>query len=198
LTLLGLGLAGAAWAQRDSTNKPVQAIVVGAGSGTVVYDPGAPADFFTNGDASNDIFGNLFNTSNGNPLMPGNLTAVTTFPQPVGTDVIMSLLGPPAGGNAVVLQTVPVLGAVANTFNQVPVTQSVGSSFLVGQYLGSFNGPDSVGVRSASVNGQGFHGFQINFQAGTATGFAPLAGQNVMVRASGTVIPVELMSFEVD
>jgi hypothetical protein len=45
----------------------------------------------------------------------------------------------------------------------------------------------------------GFHGMQINFAGGTGTGFSTIAGENMMVRATGDIlVPVELMNFSAE
>lgn len=195
LILVGLSFAG------TRAGKEKVAVVVGPGQqGTVTYDPGPPQDFFRGFDGTNRSVGNVFNTRNGNPLFPGPLSFVTVFPIAVGGDVIVTVWGPPAGPNAPLLTYVTGSGAVNSTFNAVPLTVSVGSSFLAGQYIGTFgSGPDSVGIRSSSINGQGFHAMQINFVGGTTgTGFQTITGQNAMVRASGVVVPVELMHFDIE
>lgn len=196
LVLVGLSFAGA----RKGNRKEV--ILVGPGQqGTVTYDPGPPQDFFRSFDGTNRSIGNQFNTRNGNPLIPGPLSFVTAFPIAVGGDIIVTIWGAPVGTQAPVIVTASGGGAVNSTFNAVPVSPSVGSSFLAGQYIGTFgSGPDQVGMRSGSINGQGFHAMQINFVGGTAggTGFQTLPGLNAMVRASGVIVPVELMSFDIE
>jgi hypothetical protein len=197
--VLSLIVVGLTFAGTRVPNK--KAVVVGPPSqGTVAYDPGPPQDFFRTYDGTNRSVGNVFNTRNGNPLLPGPLSFVTVYPIAVGGDVIVSVFGAPVGSNAPLLQFVTGTGVASNTFNAVPVSPSVGSSFLAGQYLGTFgSGPDSIGIRSASFNGMGFHAMQINFAGATSgTGFQTIQGQNAMVRASGVVVPVELMNFKVE
>ena len=202
-TALALVLAsGLAWAAgRDGTRGVrVKAQPAVGGPGTVAYDPGPPQDFFRGFDGVNRTIGNQFDTRNGNPLMPGTISAVTVFPVAVGEDAILTVFGPPMGTVAPILGIVYPSGMVDSTFNMVPFTLPVGSSFLVGMYVGTFgSGPDSVGMRSATTGGQGFHGMQINFVDLTSgTGFQTLSGQNAMVRVTGTVVPVELQAFDVE
>lgn len=170
--------------------------------GTIQYDPGVPADTFrTDTGPGNQIVANQFDSAEGSPLLAtGTLSRVTFYPQVQDGNAILSILGPVQGTVAQVLATVQISGVVNGTFNQVSALGiPVGSSFLVGQYLGTFNGPDSVGMRSASYAGQGFHGAQLNFAGSVATNFTTLPGQNTMIRANGNIlVPVELMSFEVE
>jgi hypothetical protein len=168
--------------------------------GTITYDPGAPADTFMSEPGGNDNIANRFNSAQGGPLRPGNLTAVTFFPGNISATAIVSVMGPPVGGNATIIGITYLLGIVGNTFNTVNVGPfAVGADFMAGQYVGGFGGTDEVGLRSASVNGQGFHAHQMNFiGTNTATGVTPLPGQNVMFRATGNIlVPVELMDFKV-
>lgn len=189
-------------AGRDGSHgvKVRASVARGGGPGTIRYDPGAPEDFFRAYDGVNRSVGNQFDTRQGNPLIPGTVSALTLFPRVVGSDGIVTLFGPPTATAAPILGIFYPTGMVNSTFNVVPVTQQVGSSFLAGVYIGTFgSGPDSLGMRSASTQGQGFHGMQINFVGATAgTGFQTLSGQNAMVRVTGTVVPVELLSFGVD
>lgn len=168
--------------------------------GTITYEPGAPADTFMSEPGGNDNIANRFNSAQGGPLRPGNLTGVTFFPGIVSATAILSVMGPPVGGNATIIGITYLLGIVGNTFNTVNVGPfAVGADFMAGQYVGGFAGTDQVGLRSASVNGQGFHAHQMNFVGtNTATGVTPLPGQNVMFRATGNIlVPVELMDFQV-
>jgi hypothetical protein len=168
--------------------------------GTITYEPGAPADTFMSEPGGNNNIANRFSSALGGPIRPGNLTGVTFFPGIVSATAIVSVMGPPVGGNATIIGITYLLGIVGNTFNTVAVGPfAVGADFMAGQYVGGFAGTDQVGLRSASVNGQGFHGHQMNFVGtNTATGVVPLPGQNVMFRATGNIlVPVELMDFQV-
>jgi hypothetical protein len=169
--------------------------------GTITYDPGAPADAFLSEPGGNNIVANRFNSALGGPLRPGNLTGVTFFPGIVQGSAIVTVLGPPVGGNATILGVTYLVGIVGNTFNTVNLAPPVAvpADFMAGQYVGAFGGTDQAGLRNASVNGQGFHAHQMNFVGtNTATGVVPLPGQNVMFRATGNLlVPVELMDFQV-
>ncbi|MCZ6506625.1 MAG: hypothetical protein O7A04_01060, partial [Acidobacteria bacterium] len=85
--------------------------------------------------------------------------------------------------------------ALPSTFNSLPVSVPVTGAFFGGlaAQAGLFA---SVGMRSASTNGQGFHGRQRSF-GGVVSNTLP--GQNIMFRVSGDIIvPVELLEFEVE
>jgi hypothetical protein len=184
--------------------KAVQGARKGRGTdnlvGTITYDPGAPADSFISG-GGNDIVTNRFNSALGAPLRPGNVTGVSFFPGIInGNYAVVSVLGPPNGTTAAILAIFYVTGAVPNAFNSVALSPvGVGADFMAGQYVGSFDGPDSAGLRAASVNGQGFHAHQMNFINSTlATGVVALPGQNSMFRATGNILtPVELLDFKI-
>jgi hypothetical protein len=169
--------------------------------GTVQYEPGAPADLFRSG-SSNEIYANLFNSGNGTALQAGTVSAASFYPGNVtGVYAVISAFGAPTGGGgAPGLAIYYVSGVAPFTFNNISMNLGVGPTFVLGQYAGLFDGPDSAGMRNATYNGQGFHGAQLNFlSAGLATGFTLLPEENAMIRASGDIlIPVELMNFEVE
>lgn len=170
--------------------------------GTVQYEPGAPADLFRTAVNGNEIIANLFDSASGTSLQAGTVTAASFYPGAVtGAYAIISAFGPPTGGGgAPGLAIYYVSGANPFNFNAFNLNLGVGPTFVLGQYVGSFDGPDSAGLRNATYNGQGFHGAQLNFiSAGLATGFTLLPEENSMIRASGDIlIPVELMNFEVE
>ena len=168
--------------------------------GTITYEPGAPADAFMSEPGGNNVISNRFNSALGGPLRPGNLTGVTFFPGIVNGTAVVSIMGPPAGGQATIIGVTYLLGIAGNTFNTVNVGPfAVGADFMAGEYVGAFGGTDQIGLRNASINGQGFHAQQMNFVGtNTATQVVPLPGQNVMFRATGNLlVPVELMDFKV-
>jgi len=170
------------------------------GTGTVQYDPGAPADALLSGTGfNNNYFGNLFNTRNGSPLSPGTVTFLSWYQGVVGTaNLGLPVFGPATGGpTAYVFVGSPAPYA----FNGVGVNWPAPGPFFAGMAevtqqaccINIGNG----GARSASYNGQGFHAQQRGFSGYAST--VVLTGQNVMARATGSVIiPVELLEFEVD
>jgi hypothetical protein len=169
--------------------------------GTITYEPGAPADAFASEPGGNNVVSNRFNSALGAPLRPGNLTGATFFPGIVQGTAVISVMGPPAGGQATIIGVTYLTGIAGNTFNTINIGPfGVGADFMAGMYVGAFGGTDQIGLRNASVNGQGFHGVQMNFVGtNTATGVVPLPGQNAMFRASGNLlVPVELMDFKLE
>ena len=169
--------------------------------GTITYEPGAPADAFASEPGGNNVVSNHFNSAMGGPLRPGNLTGATFFPGIVQGTAVVSVMGPPAGGQATIIGVTYLTGIAGNTFNTVNIGPfAVGADFMAGMYVGAFGGTDQIGLRNASVNGQGFHAVQMNFiGTNTATGVVPLPGQNAMFRASGNLlVPVELMDFKLE
>lgn len=160
------------------------------GVGTVVYDPGAPADTIVALPGGLNLHGNLFDTQNGTPLSSGAITGVSWYAPANGTFAIWAA---DPSGSATILTI--VYAGIGGTFNSVGVAYSASGPLFVGidaGYSGSFG---SVGLRSATVNGQGFHGQRRS----AAPPSSSLAGQNVMLRVSGSiVVPVELQEFDVE
>lgn len=163
--------------------------------GTITYDDGT---YHSAPGVSSNCYGNQFNTWSGNPVMAsGSVTALDFFMASVSGNVFLSVYGPVSGTTAPQLTSVsvpPTAGAMAwnhHTFTS-PLAYT-GSSFLAGvwYYVG-----DAVGLATGTVGGQGHHGMLIN-DGTTGTGFAPLSTVNAMVRASGNVLPVELMNFTI-
>jgi hypothetical protein len=166
------------------------ASIVPGGTGTVQYDPGAPADTLLS-DTTNIFFGNLFDTASGNPLdFPGTLTQVSWYQGSLALAAV--LLAQPGGPSS---YFVFATGGVPSAFNALTFSHVVNGSFFGG--MGAVPGLiASVGARSASYNSQGFHGRQRNANGSVSNS---LQGLNVMFRATGNVvIPVELLEFDVD
>jgi hypothetical protein len=165
--------------------------------GTITYDTGVPGAGFHPGPKTNA--GNRFNSDMGGPLlMTGQLTMIAFFPST--TAGFVTAFGPPDGaGNAVVLSSIAVSGAVPSAFNTVSgLNIAVGPDFLAGAW--EVHPTLQQGMDNMSVGGQGFHAFDVftMFSVGVATQFAPIPGQNALVRASGNIlVPVELMNFQV-
>jgi len=189
----------------DPARNPAPSNVVDApnGTGTVQYDPGAPADGLLGQQGPSATVGNRFSSRNGNPLSTGSVSGLSFYVANASLAGGLAVLwGPPTGGGGApaigsfTVGTMASTGFHAVTFTAIPV----GNDFLAGLYVNSGQpSRGQVGLRSASTNGQGFHGMQISFGGGAGANYASLAGQNSMFRASGTVIvPVELMEFDVD
>lgn len=166
--------------------------------GTVQYDDGEV-------DGISFVFsytiGNQFNTVNGAALIPNTVSTVTFYLASLtGTSAWVSFYGPVNGTTAPVLLSTPVggLGLGFNTVGFSPaVDVSGGSSFLGGiwnLYSPFFGTGDGVGLDDSTVNGQGYHGIAINDIFGTD--FYTLGSNNAIFRATGDIVPVELMDFE--
>lgn len=173
------------------------------GSGIVVYDPGAPADALLGQNGPSITIGNRFSSRNGSPLSPGSVYFLSFYLANATLGGGLAVLwGPPTGGGGApsiasfTIGTIPPTGTNGVSFTPI----FVGSDFLAGIYLNSGQpSRGQMGLRSASANGQGFHGMQISFGGGGGANYASLAGQNAMMRAAGTfIIPVELIEFEVE
>ncbi|MCZ6507450.1 MAG: hypothetical protein O7A04_05305, partial [Acidobacteria bacterium] len=136
--------------------------------------------------------GKTFDTRNGNPLSPGSISGVSWYQGAVTGSIGVVAYGSPGATLGFIL----VSGVAPYAFNaaSAAIPVATGAQFVgLALYGGVFG---SVGMRSASTNGQGFHGHVRNFFGG---GYVVLSGQNAMVRVSGSVIvPVELMEFELE
>ncbi len=183
--------------------------------GRLRYDTGAPADLIsTNGGDIDQMVGNRFTATS---VTPTTLTTITITGaslygrSPTATAASFSgtltFGAPPAG------TTFSVLAIRAATFPRsslAPVAISsvnVPLNFLAALYQGTFGGSNELGmVTDSRIAGTGtmttplgFHAFQADFTAPTATGYAAITGQNAMLRVLGAaILPVELMSFEVE
>ncbi|MCD4748866.1 MAG: hypothetical protein K8R59_05770 [Thermoanaerobaculales bacterium] len=79
-----------------------------------------------------------------------------------------------------------------------------GSSFLIGMldYNNNPMTPNGVAaiMDTATLGGQGHHGYSMAWWTTTGTGYAALPGANVIMRPTGNIItvPVELMGFTVE
>ncbi len=169
--------------------------------GTIQYDNGAVTAVPM---VSSNCFGNQFNTHTGLPMPgpspAGSLTKITFYMVSVAPpNAFVSVFGPVTttgpGTAAPFILSQLATGVVAGAFNThtfaTPIAVS-GASFLAGVW---YFGSDVVGLGTGTTNGQGHHGMMINDIVGT--GFATLPGLNALVRTSGTIVPVELMNFDV-
>ncbi len=165
------------------------------GTGVVAYDPGAPADtFYVGAGGVNNYFVNYFDTRVGNPLDPGTVYAASFYQGAVQAPTGVIVFGPGASGPLVSFTFgAPVAAYAFNAFSFPPRNFTPPFRMGVGVYPGLFG---SVGGRSASTQGMGFHGRQVGFSGVPSSA---LPGQNVMFRVAGSVwvVPVELMEFGV-
>ncbi|MBZ0114873.1 MAG: hypothetical protein K8J08_20600 [Thermoanaerobaculia bacterium] len=185
---------------------------------SITYDTGT---FSGVGDipaiADNFSFGNNFDTVNGGTIGGGKatvtVTQLTAFMALVdgsstGTGgAFATIFGPPStAGIAPSLTSANFAGLQGGTFNMIPIgTTLTGTLEFMAGIWNSTNGStagttpcavDCVGFDSGTVGGQGFHGMAIeDFGGGN---FTPNPSANAMLRASGALVPVELMNFSID
>jgi|GEM_PF-6278961 len=200
--------------QRVDTNRASR-----AGAGTVVYDDGVFSTVGTIAAASADVmFGNRFNSANAGPIPPPiTVTALAMWPALVNGSTTLagnawqSIFGPLSGGGGAATQGALFSSQATytpQTWNTLPVAPAViipttaAASFQAGMWNGGGAPPaglcatDCVGFSTGSVGGQGFHGMHMQDVNGMS--FMAVPGLNAMVRPSGNVVPVELMSFSVE
>jgi len=192
-----IALAPAVWGQGTHWDRTGDrpAARVPQGVGTVQYDPGAPADTFLSGgpaNAASYLNGNRFDTRNGQPLSAGTITGISWYQGADPANFAGVVVGPIGG--------VPVFAVsydpLPNTFNAISPVIPIPPSFFAGLALSPVASFGSIGARSATYAGGGFHGLQQSFSGGTTN---QLTNLNVMVRVTGSmVIPVELTEFEVE
>ena len=201
IAVLGLLSIGVVSAQVRNPS-PAQKAAVPTGTGTVQYDPGAPADSFIGQLGASNSVGNRFSSRNGNPLSPGSISFISVYVDlNVGGGGLFAFWGPPAGTGASYIAGAALSGLVNNTFNGFAVGPvPVGSDFMGALYLNTGQpSRGQIGMRSATTNGQGFHAMQISFNGGAGANYASIADSNAMARVTGSVIvPVELMEFDVE
>lgn len=183
--------------------KPAVKAPTPLGAGVITYDPGTPADLLRGQQGPSNTIGNRFNSRNGNPLSPGSAYFLSAYManNTIG-GALAVLWGPPTGGGGAPLISSFTFSPVVNgAFNGVSFTPvNVGTDFMAGIYLNSGQpGRGDIGMRTSSVNGQGFHAMQISWGGGAGTNYASIPGENAMLRAAGTfIVPVELMEFDVE
>jgi len=166
------------------------------GTGLIQYEPGAPADVIATSPLTLMV-GNIFNSHLGLPLSSGTVSQVSWYQAQIGT-VVTSIpfkVLPPGSPFSTAANIAPTASYAFQVATVFTASQAVGTQFFAGFAAGqgSFG---NIGLRSATINTQGFHGVQRNFSPANST---PLPGQNAMVRIAGNVIiPVELLEFEVE
>jgi len=191
-----------------------------AAFGTITYDTGTFTNLAVQPAISGDVlsFGNQFNTQNGGiiPTPSVTVTQIAVWPALVdgsttgSGSAFLTIFGPvnTAGTNAAPINSTNQGGLSPQTWNTVSQSGVIpftgpAASFLIGMWAstapatGSPCATDCVGFDdSASVNGQGFHGMHVDdFSGGD---FGTISGENALIRAIGNVVPVELMTFEID
>lgn len=174
-----------------------------AALGTIVYDSGFPNIGFGGGQ----IVGNRFNTHTGLPVCnPGTVSTISALVVPgqllTTSSVGFVLLGPQTGGGAAMAlfstfgTAIGIIDSV--TFAGLGVTYT-GSEFFV--LFGDFASSYVPVLGSGTTLGQGAHGL-VGYTGGMFPNIVStfnLGGfRNSFIRATGIIVPVELMTFEVD
>lgn len=189
----------------DESGAAVQGREAGSRAvGTITYDDGVITNTFGGGA----IVGNRFDTHTGVPVLAnGTVSTVVGVVQPGPGQTTSSagfvLLGPQTGGGgAMAIFSTFTAGLTAATetvtFSQLGVNYT-GSSFFV--LFGDFAQSYVPAFGTGSTNGQGHHGL-VGYTGGQGpniTGTFDFGGTlNGLVRASGNILPVELMEFGVE
>jgi hypothetical protein len=174
-----------------------------AAVGTIAYDSGFPSVGFGGGA----IVGNRFNTHTGIPVCnPGTVSTIQALvvpgPAQTSSSAGFVLLGPQTtmGGAMALFSTFTAATGVIDslTFAGLGVTYT-GSSFFV--LFGDFAASYIPVLGTGSTLGQGHHGVvgYTGMMGPNITGTFDFGGiLNSYIRATGTIVPVELMAFEVE
>ena len=172
--------------------------------GTIKYDNDTPMTIFGGGA----IIGNRFDTAVGDPIATsGTISTVVGVVQPGPSQTTSSagfvIEGPQTvGGGAFAIFSTFTGGLTASTetvtYSGLGVNYT-GSSFFVlfGDFASSYDPAFSTG----STQGQGHHGVvgYTGMMGPNITGTFDFGGsKNALVRVTGNVLPVELMSFDVE
>lgn len=171
--------------------------------GTIRYDDG----FATIGFGGGAIVGNRFNSHTGLPMLTsGTVSTIraVVVPGPANTTSSAGfvLLGPQTGGGGAmaIFSTFGVATGVIDTVSFSGIGASyTGTEFFVlfGDFASSYIPVFGTGTTLA----QGHHGV-VGYTGGMGpniTGTFNFGGTlNSLIRASGNIVPVELMSFEIE
>jgi|GEM_PF-2091507 len=172
--------------------------------GSITYDDGA----FTASFGGGAIIGNRFDSANGDPLLAsGTISSVVgvMVPGPANTTSSAGFVieGPQTGGGGAMALFSTFTNGLTGTQETVVFSglgvNYPGSSFFV--LFGDFASVYVPAFGTGTTQGQGHHGV-----VGYTGGMGPnITGTfnfgdalNALIRVTGNVLPVELMSFEVD
>ncbi len=182
---------------------PVTASAPSRAVGAIQYDDGLPTIGFGGGA----IVGNRFNTHTGNPLTAsGTVSTVQALlvPGPANTTSSAGfvLLGPQTGGGGATALFSTFTGAtgVVDTvsWTGMGVTYT-GSSFFV--LFGDFASVYIPVFGTGTNNGQGHHGV-VGYTGGMGPNITSTfdfgGALNSVIRARGNILPVELISFDIE
>lgn len=169
--------------------------------GTITYDSGAFSNSFGNGS----IIGNRFDTHTGMPVVAsGTVSTVVAVVVPGSGFTTSSagfvLEGPQTGGGgafAIFSSFTTATGSASTvTFSGIGANYT-GSSFFV--LFGDFSNSFIPAFGTGTTMGQGHHAVAgvTGGMGPNVTAINPIPGMNAFIRASGNLVPVELMKFDI-
>jgi hypothetical protein len=193
----GSGMAGHALDGGQKRSMPQRAI------GTIVYDDGFPSTAFGGGA----IVGNRFNTHTGDAVLASGTVStiqalVVPGPAQTSNSAGFVLLGPQTGGGGAmaIFSSFTTATGVIDTVSFTGIAAGyTGSSFFV--LFGDFASSYIPVFGTGSTLAQGHHGL-VGYTGGMGpniTGTFNLGGGlNSFIRATGNIVPVELMNFDIE
>lgn len=174
--------------------------------GTIAYDTGFPAVGFGNdgGGPPFTLLGNRFNTHTGIPVMASGTVStiravVVPGPSQTASSAGFVAYGPQTtmGGAPAIFSTFGTAAGVIDTVSFAGLGFNyTGSEFYV--LFGDFAVSYVPVFGTGTTLGQGFHGAQGINATPNITATSALTGLNGLIRATGNIVPVELMSFEIE
>jgi len=170
--------------------------------GSITYDNGTATTSFNTGT----IVGNRFNTHTGVPVFTSGTVSTVQAVVVQGSGFTTSsagfvLLGPQTGGGGA-MAIFSSFTAATGTMDTVTFTGIgagyTGSSFYV--LFGDFSNSYVPAFGTGTTLAQGHHGVMGNTggMGPNITATTPLTTLNALIRATGNIVPVELMSFDVE
>jgi hypothetical protein len=171
--------------------------------GTIAYDSGFPSTGFGGGA----LVGNRFDSHTGIPVLTSGTVStiqalVVPGPAPTGSSAGFVLLGPQTGGGGAfaIFSSFTTASGVIDTVSFTGIGANyTGSSFFV--LFGDFASSFIPVFGTATTLGQGHHGV-VGYTGGMGpniTGTFDFGGAlNAFIRATGNIVPVELMAFDVE
>jgi hypothetical protein len=186
-------------------DKPINRPAADKAVGTITYDDGVGTNTFGGGA----IIGNRFNTHDGGITVTtsGMVTEVVAVVQQgpafSSTSAGFVLLGPQTTGGGAFAIFSTFTGAITGMTDTLTFT-GIGANYTGNSFFVLFGDFASIYVPvfgTGSTNGQGHHGV-VGYTGGMGpniTGTFDFGGAlNALIRASGNILPVELMSFDAE
>ena len=177
--------------------------------GSITYDTGFPAVGFGDngggGKKTSNIRGNRFNTHTGIPVLAsGTVSTVRAVVVPGPSNTANSagfvLTGPKTsmgGANAILASQFATPTGVIDTVSFTGLSgQYTGSSFFV--LFGDFETVYVPVFGTGTTLGQGHHAVIGLSAEPDIAATTPMPGLNGLIRVTGNIVPVELMTFAVD